>query len=130
MQPPHPIDVYVGRKIRNFREAIKMSQEDLGKTLDRGNGLAFQQVQKYEKGTNRVSCSRLSEIAETLGVNIQDFFPPKKDDKRNPGPLELATTTPGAPALLLAYVGINTPGRELTREIAELIRRSMPAQMT
>jgi transcriptional regulator with XRE-family HTH domain len=67
---PNYIDVHVGSRIRVRRQLINMSQERLGELL----GITFQQVQKYEKGTNRISASRLFYTAKTLGVPIQFFF--------------------------------------------------------
>ncbi len=67
---PNYIDVHVGSRIRVRRQLINMSQERLGELL----GITFQQVQKYEKGTNRISASRLFYTAKTLGVSIQFFF--------------------------------------------------------
>jgi transcriptional regulator with XRE-family HTH domain len=67
---PNPIDVHVGGRVRLRRMLIGMSQERLGELLD----LTFQQVQKYEKGTNRIGASRLFQIARHLGVNVQFFF--------------------------------------------------------
>ncbi len=67
---PNPIDVHVGNRVRMRRMLVGMSQEKLGDAL----GLTFQQVQKYEKGANRVSASRLYQVASTLGVPIQFFF--------------------------------------------------------
>ncbi len=67
---PNPVDVQVGAKIRTRRLLIGMNQETLARAL----GLTFQQVQKYEGGANRVSASRLSQIAEVLGVPIAYFF--------------------------------------------------------
>jgi len=67
---PNPIDVHVGKRIRMRRLLLGMNQETLGKAL----GLTFQQVQKYERGTNRVSASRLSAMADILGVSISYFF--------------------------------------------------------
>jgi len=67
---PNPIDVHVGNRVRMRRMLIGMSQEKLGEAL----GLTFQQVQKYEKGANRVSASRLYQMASSLGVPIQFFF--------------------------------------------------------
>ena len=63
-------DVYVGRQVRHRRELIGKSQEQLGEHL----ALSFQQVQKYEKGTNRISAGRLLQIADFLGVRIESFF--------------------------------------------------------
>ena len=67
---PDPVDVHVGSRIRIRRLLIGMNQETLAKAL----GLTFQQVQKYEGGANRVSASRLSQIADVLGVPISYFF--------------------------------------------------------
>jgi len=66
----HPVDEHVGARLRQLRKAIGMSQQVLGERL----GLTFQQVQKYERGTNRVSASKLHEAALVLGVSISDFF--------------------------------------------------------
>lgn len=67
---PNPTDVHVGGRIRMRRLLLGMNQESLANAL----GLTFQQVQKYEHGTNRVSASRLSAIADVLGVSISYFF--------------------------------------------------------
>lgn len=67
---PNPIDVHVGSRIRLRRTMLGMSQEKLGESL----GITFQQVQKYEKGTNRVGASRLQHISGVLGVPVSFFF--------------------------------------------------------
>jgi len=67
---PNPIDQHVGSRVRMRRVLIGMSQEKLGDALN----LTFQQVQKYEKGTNRIGASRLQEIAKTLNVPPAFFF--------------------------------------------------------
>ncbi len=67
---PNPIDVHVGGRVRMRRLLLGMNQETLANAL----GLTFQQVQKYEGGANRVSASRLSAMAEILGVPISYFF--------------------------------------------------------
>jgi transcriptional regulator with XRE-family HTH domain len=67
---PNPIDVYVGSRVRTRRPALGISQERLGAAL----GLTFQQVQKYEKGTNRISASRLQHVSRILQVPIAHFF--------------------------------------------------------
>ena len=67
---PDPIDKYVGSRIRMRRIMLGMSQEKLGGAL----GLTFQQIQKYEKGTNRVGASRLQQIAEALQVQVSFMF--------------------------------------------------------
>jgi transcriptional regulator with XRE-family HTH domain len=67
---PKPVDVHVGAKVRARRLEIGMSQEKLGDAI----GLTFQQVQKYEKGTNRIGSSRMMQIANSLGVPPTFFF--------------------------------------------------------
>lgn len=67
---PNPIDLHVGGRVRLRRKLVGLSQEQLADAL----GLTFQQVQKYERGSNRVSASKLYAIARTLGVPIAFFF--------------------------------------------------------
>lgn len=67
---PHPIDLHVGARIRLQRVMHGMTQSELAKLI----GISFQSVQKYERGENRVSASRLHEFATALGVNEQFFF--------------------------------------------------------
>lgn len=67
---PNPVDKYVGSRVRMRRMMLRMSQEKLGDALD----LTFQQVQKYEKGTNRIGASRLQHIANILQVTPEFFF--------------------------------------------------------
>ena len=67
---PNPIDVHVGKKIHLRRTLLGMSQEKLARSI----GLTFQQIQKYESGANRVSSSRLSDIARVLDIGIPYFF--------------------------------------------------------
>lgn len=67
---PNPTDVHVGSRIRLRRNMLGMSQEKLGENL----GITFQQIQKYEKGTNRVGASRLQAIANILAVPVAFFF--------------------------------------------------------
>ena len=66
----NPMDIHVGTRVRLRRMLLGMSQEKLGEHL----GLTFQQVQKYEKGVNRIGASRLFDLAKVLGVQIQFFF--------------------------------------------------------
>lgn len=68
---PDPIDRYVGIRVRYFRTIKKWSQTQLGDKLN----ITFQQIQKYEKGTNRIGSGRLSIIAQVLGQPIAEFFP-------------------------------------------------------
>lgn len=67
----HPVDAQVGKTLRNARKLRGMSQTDLGRKL----GLSFQQVQKYELGTNRVAASRLFEVSQALDLPVTAFFP-------------------------------------------------------
>lgn len=67
---PNPIDIHVGSRVRLRRMMLGMSQEKLGEHL----GITFQQIQKYEKGTNRIGASRLQHIATTLKVPVAFFF--------------------------------------------------------
>lgn len=67
---PNPIDIHVGGRVRLRRMMLGMSQEKLGEQL----GITFQQIQKYEKGTNRIGASRLQNIATVLSVPVGFFF--------------------------------------------------------
>lgn len=67
---PNPIDIHVGGRVRFRRMLLGMSQEKLGERL----GLTFQQVQKYEKGINRIGASRLFDLSQVLGVPVQFFY--------------------------------------------------------
>jgi transcriptional regulator with XRE-family HTH domain len=78
---PNPIDIHVGGRVRLRRTMLGMSQEKLGEAL----GITFQQVQKYEKGTNRIGASRLQHIAESLGVPVSFFFEDAPSESGAPG---------------------------------------------
>ena len=108
---PRPVDVHVGRRVRLRRTLLGMNQEKLGKEL----GLTFQQVQKNEKGTNRIGASRLYELSNILGVPVSFFFddmPPEVAGERN-GPPAGMSEVQGA-----AYE-VDTLAR---RETLELVR--------
>jgi transcriptional regulator with XRE-family HTH domain len=97
-----PEDVEIGRKIRLLRLERGLSQSDLAKAI----GLTFQQVQKYEKGANRVSAGRLQQIADFFKVSIMFFFggmgaKPKRKDER--GSILALLQTKGAVRLLRAF---------------------------
>lgn len=64
------IDAFIGKRLLQFRHMAGLSQGGLAETI----GTTFQQIQKYEKGTNRIAASRLYEFSKILGVNIDDFF--------------------------------------------------------
>ncbi len=78
MKTPDPVDVYVGDRVRQRRKLLGLSQEELGALI----GLTFQQVQKYERGFNRVSASKLFQIARALKTRVAYFFDgyPEEDD--------------------------------------------------
>jgi transcriptional regulator with XRE-family HTH domain len=67
---PNPMDIHVGSRVRLRRMVIGMSQEKLGEKM----GLTFQQIQKYEKGTNRIGASRLFQLSQIMDVPVQFFF--------------------------------------------------------
>ena len=66
----HPVDVHVGKNLKTIRHLRRMSQTDVATKL----GLSFQQIQKYEIGSNRIAASRLWELAEIFGVTVGYFF--------------------------------------------------------
>jgi transcriptional regulator with XRE-family HTH domain len=66
----HPVDVHVGKRLRVRRKMLGLSQEELGRSA----GITFQQIQKYERGTNRVGSSRLYDFSRVLGVPVGYFF--------------------------------------------------------
>lgn len=67
---PNPVDIHVGSRVRLRRTLLGMSQEMLGDAI----GLTFQQIQKYERGTNRISASRLYDLSRALDVPVSFFF--------------------------------------------------------
>jgi transcriptional regulator with XRE-family HTH domain len=117
---PEPIDGVVGKHIRLRRLAKGMSQTELGKRV----GVTFQQVQKYEKGVNRVGASRLLRIAEVLEVPVSYFFEGADYNNDNlsdvESPLSLIAE-PQALRLVQAFSGINNT--HLRRSLVELVER-------
>ena len=103
---PHPIDVYVGSRIRLQRIMRGMTQTELAKLV----GISFQSVQKYERGENRVSASRLHEFAAALGVSEQFFFDGIEGDAAASS--YSATQEPSVSAL---------EGKELHRQLAAVM---------
>ncbi len=115
---PTPTDEYVGIAMRFRRKELGFSQTDLAKAI----GVTFQQVQKYEKGTNRIGAGRLSAISQALKVPVTYFFQAVDGyDSPNgrPKTLELLKL-PGASALLRHYVEIENPA--LRRSVLKLAR--------
>ena len=90
---PSPIDVHVGSRIRLRRTLLGMSQERLGEAL----GLTFQQVQKYERGVNRVGASRLFDLSRVLDVPISFFFDDMPDSLASTYGAQSADAPPGSP---------------------------------
>jgi transcriptional regulator with XRE-family HTH domain len=125
---PNPIDKHVGSRVRMRRMMLSMSQEKLGDAL----GLTFQQVQKYEKGTNRIGASRLQHISNILQVPVAFFFegaPNVQSGTRNdhvseaPSPAyvsDFLATSDGL-ALTKAFTRINDS--KLRRRIVDLVEQ-------
>ncbi|WP_454853192.1 helix-turn-helix domain-containing protein [Rhizobium binxianense] len=111
---PDPVDIIVGRNVRRLRTRRRVSQLELGEAL----GLTFQQIQKYEKGTNRVSASKLHQIAMFLGVEISALFEGtsiSQFDSR----IELS---PEAYELAVSYDRLSSPaGKEAVKTILSLM---------
>ena len=108
---PNPVDRYVGSRVRMRRIMLGMSQEKLGEAL----GLTFQQVQKYEKGTNRVGASRIQQIAEILQVPVSFLF--------EGGPSTAAPTEGFGEGVSPAYISdflATSEGLALTRAITRI----------
>src|ERR1700761_2862032 len=123
---PNPIDVHVGLQVRLRRKELKISQEKLAETL----GLTFQQVQKYERGANRISASKLYEIARSLRVSIAWFFEGLSDPQagRAAGSTEVEPP-PHAHNFLMSPEGIDLANafpriedRQVRRKLVDLIR--------
>ncbi len=115
---PHPTDVHVGSRVRVRRTMLGMSQEKLGESV----GLTFQQMQKYERGMNRIGASRLYELSGVLGVPVSYFFE-GLDDARSKGGEDTLTKRETL-ELVKAYYGIKSNKMrerlfELTKTIAK-----------
>ena len=114
MNGPDPVDVEVGITIRRLRRACGMSQEELGKAL----GLTFQQIQKYERGTNRISASMMVKAARALGAQPSDLLP-RTDAAPLPASAPLLAIR-GAEELLDGYAAIKSPRHR--RAVLTLVR--------
>ena len=120
---PHPLDVALGGRIRLRRRELEMSQDQLARKI----GITFQQVQKYEHGTNRVSFSRLAEIAEALKCSVSDILGDLDQTKAAPkfSRHVAQLNAPGVAELLDAYASIKSTKHrrailDLARQLAEL----------
>jgi len=131
------IDVHVGRRVRLRRTLLGMSQEQLGEALS----ITFQQVQKYERGSNRISASRLWDIGQILDVPVSFFFDEMSDDTKDHSPRKMKTgdaaeveETPLDPMarretleLVRAYYQISdTSVRKRITEMVKAIATSLP----
>ncbi|KZL17635.1 helix-turn-helix protein [Pseudovibrio axinellae] len=118
---PKPVDVHVGSLIRTRRMLMGMTQEKLGDTL----GITFQQIQKYEKGTNRVGSSRLQDIANALKVPVAFFFegaPGSEMSKDSTATDEIQLLAiPGAVDLLKAFAVSSKNGQRSLINIAQQV---------
>jgi len=123
---PNPIDKHVGSRVRMRRMMLSMSQEKLGDAL----GLTFQQVQKYEKGTNRIGASRLQQIAQILQVPVSFFFegapqladtPGEMGEAPSPAYVSDFLATSDGLALTKAFMRIEDP--KLRRRIVDLVEQ-------
>ncbi len=119
---PNPIDAHVGSRVRLRRMLMGMSQERLGESM----GLTFQQVQKYEKGVNRIGASRLFHISKILDVPVQFFF------EEAPDAVEPSATTgmaePQSETFIIEFLN-SREGLELNRAFSRIddarIRKSV-----
>jgi len=107
---PNPIDVHVGQRMRQRRTLLGMSQSVLGDAI----GLTFQQIQKYERGANRVSGSRLFDLGRVLDVPIAYFFQEMSTDTQGQAPSQLM----GVKQVAVDY----EPDPMAKRETLELVR--------
>jgi transcriptional regulator with XRE-family HTH domain len=121
---PDPIDSHVGTRVRMRRILVGLSQEKLGAAL----GITFQQIQKYEKGTNRIGASRLQQAAQVLGVPVNFFFEgaPSESGLSNgfaepSAPVYMAdfAGTPEGHQLITAFLRIKEP--KLRKKIIDLV---------
>ena len=115
---PHPLDVAMGQRIRDRRRTLGMSQGDLARAL----GITFQQVQKYERGANRVSFSRLMAIVDALQCHLTDLT--EGLDPNRPTPdvdqVRRLISEDGAFQLLQAYAAL--PNKTLRRALLQHAR--------
>lgn len=117
---PDPVDIHAGARLRLRRNLVGMSQEQLGNAL----GLTFQQIQKYERGINRISASRLHQICKILNVSVDYFFDemPVASDNNRPGMGEHASHE-GMESNIAHFPDVATEREMLQgRETLDLIR--------
>ncbi|EPY03333.1 helix-turn-helix domain-containing protein [Magnetospirillum fulvum] len=88
---PNPVDIHVGARVRLRRTLLGMSQEKLGSAI----GLTFQQVQKYERGANRIGASRLFDLSQVLDVPVSFFYDDMPEDMAQATPAEYSSRATG-----------------------------------
>jgi transcriptional regulator with XRE-family HTH domain len=121
---PNPVDVHVGSRVRLRRVLLGMSQEKLADQL----GLTFQQVQKYEKGTNRISASRLQQISRILEVPISYFYDELPGDLPSEGFLDapapdfVVDFLSNAESLQLMKAFVRIADGRVRRKVVDLVR--------
>lgn len=114
---PDPIDIAVGLRLRTLRKSKGMSQEQLGKAL----GITFQQIQKYERGTNRISASMLVKSARTLDVSASSLLPDENDPApKSPAILSMMSQLRGVDELVECYSRIKS--NRFRRALLQLAR--------
>jgi transcriptional regulator with XRE-family HTH domain len=123
------VDAHVGERLRALREQHGLSQEALGQRVD----VSFQQIQKYERGTNRVGASRLYEFAKVLSVPVETFFDGLPSDARDDDEARAAVTQLAQFArskeggeLMMAFASIKDV--KARRQILQLIRTLAPEE--
>ncbi len=126
IKAPNPVDKYVGSRVRMRRIMLGMSQEKLGDAL----GLTFQQIQKYEKGTNRVGASRIQQIAEVLQVPVSFLFEGGPSGTRNgeefaegASPAYVSDFLATSEGLALTRAFTRIPDTKLRRSIVDLVEQ-------
>ncbi|MFN3955419.1 MAG: helix-turn-helix domain-containing protein [Pararhodobacter sp.] len=114
----HPVDVHVGKRIRHRRWMVGMTQQQLADSV----GIKFQQIQKYETGMNRVSASRLWDIARTLAVPVSFFFDGLSEDASDaPGDAADFLGNKEAMELVRAYYAIPEAQRKRLFDLARVL---------
>jgi len=117
-----PLDIEVGRRVRALRLEKGMSQEKLGNQL----ALTFQQIQKYENGTNRIGAAKLQRIAQILGVSVSALYPDPVPAGRTSQEVAELIDTGSTLRLLRAYSRMRSPSlqRALTTLVEEIAEKS------
>ena len=117
-----PLDIEVGRRVRALRLEKGMSQEKLGNQLAR----TFQQIQKYENGTNRIGAAKLQRIAQILGVSVSALYPDPVPAGQNSQEVAELIDTGSTLRLLRAYSRMRSPSlqRALTTLVEEIAEKS------